>query len=496
MRNSIQHFIDYRITNLKKAAKKFSDSPQDVAWFVNAVKEEALQFALDFIGDTFTACNDLLRESSVRKASWEVVRTDEKNLITSIGNVKYEKTLFRNKKTGEGKYLVDEALGLDPHVRISEDAAAMMLEESVQTSYRKGGEAVSILDRISKEAVKDKLHALEFPTEDGADPADAKKVVDYLYIEADEDHVSLQFNAKKGDLKRSGSGRKLNGIITKLVYVHEGVKSDAPKSKRHHLVNPHYFSGLYEGKEGNRELWEEVWNYLDHTYDLSKVKKVYLSADGGSWIMAGRKHLQGLVYALDEFHLQKYLIKMTKHMSDSADDARKALCKSIAEDTKEEFLSYVDMLEWHAKTDFERAKITDGANYILSNWTAAKVRLTNRRSLCGCSAEGHVSHVLSSRMSTSPMGWSRTGADKMARLRAYYWNGGDMLELVRYQKQVMPKAAGAEETAQTSAAEIFRTEKTNNPKWAKYVESMQVDLSPQLKKWLAIGMHEFIWKLR
>lgn len=52
----------------------------------------------------------------------------------------------------------------------------------------------------------------------------------------------------------------------------------------------------------------------------------------------------------------------------------------------------------------ERAKITDGANYILSNWTAAKVRLTNRRHLCGCSAEGHVSNVLSSRMSTLPMG--------------------------------------------------------------------------------------------
>lgn len=197
--------------------------------------------------------------------------------------------------------------------------------------------------------------------------------------------------------------------------------------------------------------------------------------------MAGRKHLHGLVHALDDFHLQKYLIKMTNRKLDSADDVRKELCKLIAEDTKEKFLSYVDMLEWHTKTDFERAKITDGANCILSNWTVAKVRLTNRRSLCVCSAEGHMSHVLSSRMSTLPMGWSRTGADKMAHLRAYYWNSGDMLELVRYQKQVKQKAAGAEETAQTSATEIFRTEK-NNPKWAKYVEAIQVELSPQLKK--------------
>ena len=33
---------------------------------------------------------------------------------------------------------------------------------------------------------------------------------------------------------------------------------------------------------------------------------------------------------------------------------------------------------------------------------------------------------------------------KMAELRAYYYNGGDMLELVRYQKEILPKAAGCE----------------------------------------------------
>jgi len=37
----------------------------------------------------------------------------------------------------------------------------------------------------------------------------------------------------------------------------------------------------------------------------------------------------------------------------------------------------------------------------------------------GCSAEGHVSHVLSERMSSRPLGWSRQGAEQMARLRAF-----------------------------------------------------------------------------
>lgn len=53
--------------------------------------------------------------------------------------------------------------------------------------------------------------------------------------------------------------------------------------------------------------------------------------------------------------------------------------------------------------------------------------------LSGCSAEGHVSHVLSDRMSSRPMGWSQTGADRMSKLRGYEKNHGreKIIELVR-----------------------------------------------------------------
>ena len=96
-------------------------------------------------------------------------------------------------------------------------------------------------------------------------------------------------------------------------------------------------------------------------------------------------------------------------------------------------------------------------------------------------------------MSMTPMGWSRKGADKMARLSAYTWNKRDMLELVRYQKTVMPKAAGAEE-AETVVAQV-KDKQHSHPAWGKYVDSIQVELSAELKKWMSIGMHNYIWKL-
>ena len=60
---------------------------------------------------------------------------------------------------------------------------------------------------------------------------------------------------------------------------------------------------------------------------LEKVKKIYLNADGGTWIQSGKKRIAGITSVLDEFHLQKYLLKMTGHMKDSKGMQRRRTCK-------------------------------------------------------------------------------------------------------------------------------------------------------------------------
>jgi len=44
-------------------------------------------------------------------------------------------------------------------------------------------------------------------------------------------------------------------------------------------------------------------------------------------------------------------------------------------------------------------------------------------------------------MSSRPLGWSRTGVDKMDHLRIYRQNKRNMLELARYQEQKLPMIA-------------------------------------------------------
>lgn len=65
-------------------------------------------------------------------------------------------------------------------------------------------------------------------------------------------------------------------------------------------------------------------------------------------------------------------------------------------------------------------KDKDISTYILNNWEG----IVNHydADYIGCSAEGHISHLLSARLSSRPLGWSPVGANQMASLRVYQAN--------------------------------------------------------------------------
>ena len=149
------------------------------------------------IQESLEEMNQMLRKSPKRLQHWVVESHDTKQLITSLGAVTFEKTLFTNKETGESEYLLDRIMGLEKHERITEDALARMLKESVQTSYRRGGEETSLTTDVKKsDCKKVRSMRLNFLKNQG-EARKRKNEVEYLYIEADEDHASLQFREKK-----------------------------------------------------------------------------------------------------------------------------------------------------------------------------------------------------------------------------------------------------------------------------------------------------------
>uniref|UniRef100_UPI003BB7D9EC UPF0236 family transposase-like protein n=1 Tax=Thermoanaerobacterium sp. DL9XJH110 TaxID=3386643 RepID=UPI003BB7D9EC len=86
--------------------------------------------------------------------------------------------------------------------------------------------------------------------------------------------------------------------IAKIAYVHEG-KAEVNKN-RYKLKNKRYFSDV---KNNNQEMWIDVANYLEETYDMTQVEKIYLSGDGANWIKEGLGWIDKSKYVLDRFHL-------------------------------------------------------------------------------------------------------------------------------------------------------------------------------------------------
>ena len=395
MKNSITYLDEKSIRriaeNIENTAGEFSSSPDSLTEFVLSVKKQMLELGRIIIQGTLSGINQTLCDSHDRKKDWLVKKHDTRKLLTSLGEVEFPHTLFEGKNGQGNRYLLDELIGLEPSQRILEDAVANILEEAAATSYRSGGNRACETEPVSPQTVKNIIHGLAFPQEEK--PA-VKKAVRFLYIEADEDHIPLQFQNRKGDLVRDENGRKNNTVAGKIVYVHEGLEKDSPGGKRRHLVNPHYFGGLYSGEE-NKKLWEEVFQYIDSHYDLDSIKKIYLSADGGTWIQSADSVIPGICMALDEFHLSKYLLKMTAFLQDSANDARQDLKKAIRENDRKSFEQLAKKIEGYCEPKSGKKRIEESADYIRSNWEAARVRLCREEGVIGCSAEGHVSHVLS-----------------------------------------------------------------------------------------------------
>ncbi len=183
MIKSIQHFEEISTGVFEKIIGEFFRNPKDFAAFTKGITEELHKIGRMMIQEVLEEMDQRLRDSGKRKQEWVIENRPSKQLVTVLGTVDFHKTFFTNKRTGESECLLDCILGFERNERIAEEAHARILEESVQTSYRRGGEESCITqDKVTKQTVMKKLHALEFPK--SWKTPEKKRVVDYLYIEA------------------------------------------------------------------------------------------------------------------------------------------------------------------------------------------------------------------------------------------------------------------------------------------------------------------------
>ena len=358
----------------------------------------AKKLAQAIVGHFLAETDSLLREEPERKEKYVIERNRQVRVMqTEYGDLRIERTLYQNKATGSYHYLVDELLGIDKYERIEDNLKAKLLVTASETSYGKAGKLTD--GAVSRQTVMNIVHRLK----EIKAALPSQRIADNIYIEADEDHIHMQDG---------------HSSILKLVYVHEGTKEVSKGRKE--LVNPWYFTSIEKDSE---KLWSEVLDYVSSVYGLMTVK-ITLRGDGGTWIKSGLEYFPGAKFELDSFHMFKSITRATGHCK----ALRSEIIDSIKNGEYELTQRLYGQLYAAAQKESDRKETQDSMNYILNNFDD----ITAFSGGGGCSAEGHVSHMLSARLSSRPMGWSKRGASNISALRAYTHNNGSALALIRH----------------------------------------------------------------
>lgn len=408
MNNIIQLFTEEGIKNLHEKVLSLFKDGSGLSSMVSEIKKETDALGRALCIEIIEALDEALVKDPSRKKKWYVERRDdEKSILTKLGEIKYNRTYFSSKKGRVYRHLVDEILGIGVHERIDQEVYAELAEVASDLSYRKTGKNVSEVS-LSGQTVMKSIRSIEkIKVEKHQHP---KKIIETLYVEADEDHIALQ------------SGKC---AMPRLIYVHEGITYE---SGRRTLKSPYYLSSL---KDKPKDIWQETYEYIEDNYEIDKIKKIYLSGDGALWIKTGLEYLPNSKFVLDKYHMSKYVTKATAHKNEYA--AR--VWESLKEADIDELGLVMNELYFATDSDSKKREIKECYEYFKNNWEGIEIQEREYEKIVGCSAEGHNSHILAARMSSRPMGWSIDGADKMARLRAYKANHGKVIDFLRTQKK-------------------------------------------------------------
>ncbi len=379
-------------------------------------------------------------------------------------------------------YLLDDILDIQRHKRIDDDVKIRLVENAIDMSYQKSADTLfpkTLTRQTVLNSIRGMKHIIEnldrytnmkgykghkgYKGYDRDTKTEGKKDVRVLYIEADEDHVALQ------------SGKK---VMAKLVYIHEGKdKKDMPfyltypnhnqtnltedteriektkeikeiekagsikktRKTREKLKNAYY--KVYIDKDTDT-LWEDVLDYVYQRYRYENIEKIYIAGDGAKWIREGLGWILKSRFVLDKYHLNKYLTpiwvkypKYTQRLWEIIDS--KGEDPDDSKDIGKINLLFEELLnkiETKHKSSKEKKKekkmVQDAKRYIVNNWDGIKI-YPKDPDVIGPSAEGHVSHILSHRLSSRPLGWSKEGLKLMAKLRVFKSNNGNLREIVK-----------------------------------------------------------------
>ena len=369
-----------------------SDIGNTAESLLSVLKGGALELLSAVIEETDSA---VLNAKKERKLDGITVKQRKvpRTVVTSLGELNYKRTYFKI-ADGSMAYLTDQLIGIEPFERVTKELCAELVQNTASMSMQKAAMVTGA--PVSRQTVNNKVLSMK---EVVTEVSRVENTPSELHIFADEDHVHL---------------RPRRSAIVPLVTVTEGI--DVSNPKRHKTISPVHFQGY--GMD-NHTFVDNVVAAIYEKYDMEKVERVYIHADGGNWIKSLGNLMPHAIFVMDGFHLEKYFKRLFR--LNGAAPYSGIVRKAIREDNFEAFAGYISSIS-EKQDEKGQENLYELVNYFQNNWDCIVERMNGTH--CGSCTEPLISHTLSERLSRNPLAWSKEGLSKMAMLRIFEENGG------------------------------------------------------------------------
>ena len=341
----------------------------------------------------------------------EVVGFRERWVITMFGQLRIRRRLYRG-KGGEGRYLLDEAMGLTKRSPLScgvRDLCALLASyipfgkcEALLRLVLPAGVSHTTIHRqvgkIADPALAEEDKEITEIYEQGKVTESGKRKVPFLFVESDGVSIALQReNERRAELK--------------VGIAYEGWEK-VGRQDRYRLKEKTAYLDLADGGH----FWEGFSLALTKKYDLAGVGRVVVGGDGAHWVRDGAGLLHGS-YQLDRFHLRRELMRALKGDREVVNRVYQACVGGDVASADSLLLKEQLRCDPDAAIEIARARayILDNANGLVDY--RLKLGDAENTGLRGLGAmEGNVDKLAANRMKKRGMSWTKRGIRRMACL--------------------------------------------------------------------------------
>ena len=344
----------------------FDNSHIDYFQFINRISEASRKIILATIAETFETIDTVFCNAPSRSEKYYINKSNVSRTITTIvGDLTFKRTYYISKANPNFRfYFVDLIFGLHKY-----DHYDSIIKDIAITNVFQSSQAQAARD-ISK------------------------------------------------DEKYIGAQDQENDIMVKCFVTFESIKQVG--KNRRALVNRYVFSTT------GKNAWSKFMDHIAKRYDFSKIRHIYLLADGGNWIKNGLHELKLYAQNKPQFCLCEFHFKQAINHISSDKDERKNLLEIFNTKPFEEFKKRID--ELIAINPNRKETISNKFNYIKNNKSAIK-RMLNLD--IGSSMESHISHFIASMFASRPKGFSTKRIDNYLKLNDYFFNNINIFDLYR-----------------------------------------------------------------